>query len=456
MDVVLSHFQILYFFVDCTSCNRQVFQYFDFCHTDVEESTFNTFISKLRKRYDFSLLDSTCHITMPARISLLISELRDDYMEMPNEFRKRWITIDDLKNFTIRENEIMGEINQAKFGTILEGRFEGCISCNKCRFGLWSCNIGINDHKDKNALIAVTRDLDKKLFPLATDEKKSVVARISKSKYLDDIVVYYPQYSVLNESLTSHQPKRRSEGIVKKSVHTFQGIDGEGQGKRIISLPNYTSYGRYQDNWQGRPMKLSTFIASLISWRACWIYLTEVSRKSPPTHCQMLFYYGALKSKMGHHRDNFNVQFIKDILSGKDVKMDGHPSGGGENSQIVGSNVLVLTMGNKPMKFSFRFPSFGNLKGNRKTYITSPKHQFTCGKLTISVLDPIDDIVMTHGANFVYNTREDKNDWLRIGYCFRWLQSFRDFYEDSCTLRLDSASLLRKRCNKISNRDIYT
>ena len=46
-------------------------------------------------------------------------------MEMPNEFRKRWITIDDLKNFTIREDEIMGERNQAKFGTLLEGIFEG-------------------------------------------------------------------------------------------------------------------------------------------------------------------------------------------------------------------------------------------------------------------------------------------------------------------------------------------
>ena len=126
------------------------------------------------------------------------------------------------------------------------------------------------------------------------------------------------------------------------------------------------------------------------------------------------------------------------------------------NSQIVGSNVLVLTMGNKPMKFSFRFPSGGNLKGSRKTYITSPKHQFTCGNLTISVLDPIDDITMTHGANFLYNTREKKNHWLRIGYCFRWLQSFRDFYEDSCTLRLDQAGVHRKRCNKKANRDIYS
>jgi hypothetical protein len=86
----------------------------------------------------------------------------------------------------------------------------------------------------------------------------------------------------------------------------------------------------------------------------------------------------------------------------------------------------------------------------------SPKHHFICGNLTVSVLDPIDDIMMTHGASFVYNTREQKNCWYRVGYCFRWLQSFRDFYEDSCTLRLDSSGIHKKRCGKKSDSDIYS
>jgi hypothetical protein len=413
-------------------------------------------VSELRNTNGFSLLDLRDDCMMPARISAKISKLRDIYMKMPNQFRKKWVTIHDVQKFTLRKDEIMGEQNQPTYGILMQGRFKGCMLCNNCYLGLWSCNIGIKNKDDKNALIYVTGDLDRMLIPVSTDDKRSLVGRISKSKYLDDIVVYYPQPSVLNESFTSHQPKRRSEGIVKKSVHVFHGSNGEGQSKRIITLPNYTSYGRHQDNWQGRPMKLSTFVASLICWRVCWKYLTEVSRKNPPNHCQILFYYGALKSKMGYHRDNFNVQFIKDIISGKTIQLNGHPSGGGENSQIVGSNVLVLTMGNKPMKFSFRFPSSGNVKGSRKTYVTSPKHQFTCGNLTISVLDPIDDIMMTHGASFVYNRIEKKDHWLRVGYCFRWLQSYRDFYEDSCTLRLDSSGILRKRCEKKSNRDIYS
>ena len=46
--------------------------------------------------------------------------------------------------------------------------------------------------------------------------------------------------------------------------------------------------------------------------------------------------------------------------------------------------------------------------------------------------------------------------WLHTLYCFRWLQSFRYFHEDNCTLRMDSSGILRKCCNKNSNRNIYT
>ena len=149
-------------------------------------------------------------------------------------------------------------------------------------------------------------------------------------------------------------------------------------------------------------MKPSTFLAGLICWRACWPFLTEISRRCPPTHCQILFYYGAFKSHIGQHRDNSNIQYIKNIVSGNTQKRMGHASGGGENSQILGSNVLVLTVGNKPMIFKFKYPQFTNLTGKRMTYKTNPKHQFTCGNMTISVLDPIDNLMMTHGLTFSY------------------------------------------------------
>ena len=89
-------------------------------------------------------------------------------------------------------------------------------------------------------------------------------------------------------------------------------------------------------------MKTSTFIAGLICLRACWPLLTEISRRCTPTQCPLLFYCGTFKSHIGQHRENSNIQFIKDIVSEKLHKRIGHASGGnGENSHTLDSNDLV-------------------------------------------------------------------------------------------------------------------
>ncbi len=108
------------------------------------------------------------------------------------------------------------------------------------------------------------------------------------------------------------------------------------------------------------------------------------------------------------------------------------------------------------MLFKFKYPRPTNLTGKRETYETNPKHQFTCGNMTISVLDPIDDLMMTHGVTFLYKKADDVNSWYRIGYCFRWLSSFKDFYVDSCTMRLDAKLVSKKRSNRTMNRNIFT
>ena len=58
--------------------------------------------------------------------------------------------------------------------------------------------------------------------------------------------------------------------------------------------------------------------------------------------------------------------------------------------------------------------------------------QMECSHGTLSILDPIDDILMTHGARFTgsYEITNVDGDpaWLRLAWCFRWLQSECDFY----------------------------
>ena len=59
-------------------------------------------------------------------------------------------------------------------------------------------------------------------------------------------------------------------------------------------------------------------------------------------------------------------------------KRIGHASGGGENSQILGSYVLVLTVQSKPMSFKFKYQQSTNLTEKRVTYETISKHDNFC------------------------------------------------------------------------------
>ena len=356
-------------------------------------------MKECRNKPGYQLLSTKNQLSIPKRLNDKIRALQQTYLNEENnnsQLKRCWVTVEDINNFYIMDSEIEGQDTSNEFGELIEGRFSGCLKCHQCYVGLWSCNIILKNEDDLCVLDKLVKDIDSSILPTSNDTKESLIKRIACSKYLDDIVIYNPTYSVLNENIQSHQPKRRSEGVVMGSIYHYYGFDGEGQGKLVIKLPNYTSYGRHPDNWHGRPMKASTFLAGLICWRACWPFLTEISRRCPPTHCQLLFYYGAFKSHIGQHRDNSNIQYIKDITSGKMHNRIGHASGGGENSQILGSNVLVLTVGSKPMLFKFKYPQSTNLTGKRGTYETNPKHQFTCGNMTIYVLDPIDDLLMTH------------------------------------------------------------
>lgn len=107
------------------------------------------------------------------------------------------------------------------------------------------------------------------------------------------------------------------------------------------------------------------------------------------------------------------------------------------DSQIIGSNVLVFTTGNASQLLTLRCPSRHNITSERAQYISYPENQFECDNGTVSILDPVDDLLMTHEATF---TRKKGNGY-RIGWCFRWLQGQGDFYTKTCGMRLSSGAL---------------
>lgn len=113
------------------------------------------------------------------------------------------------------------------------------------------------------------------------------------------------------------------------------------------------------------------------------------------------------------------IQYIKHIVYGKIVKRIGHASGGEKISQKLGSNILVSTVRSKPILVKFKYSQFSNLTGKKNTYETIAKHQFACENMTISGLDPINDLLMTHALAFSYNKVDDHHSWYWISYCFR-------------------------------------
>lgn len=151
-------------------------------------------------------------------------------------------------------------------------------------------------------------------IPRTHDMKETIITRIAFIKYLNDIVICNTAFSVLNENIQSHWPKRKSEGVFMVSIFRYNRSDGEGQVKLVMKSSSYTSYRRHLDHWHGKPMNSSTFVTDLTCWRACWPVLTEIFRRCSPTHCQLLFYYGAFKSCIRQYRDESYIQYIKDII----------------------------------------------------------------------------------------------------------------------------------------------
>ena len=80
-----------------------------------------------------------------------------------------------------------------------------------------------------------------------------------------------------------------------------------------------------------------------------------------PNSVQLLLYYTAFSSKIGRHRDNYNVRHVRRMLlqGNLDARDGGTPMGSEENSQLLHSDVIIYSMGNAEMAFKMSFPPPG-------------------------------------------------------------------------------------------------
>ena len=92
---------------------------------------------------------------------------------------------------------------------------------------------------------------------------------------------------------------------------------------------------------------------------------------------------------------------LKTIQSGTDPREEVSTHGGLANSQQSGSNVIIFSMGSRPMTMSFRYPTpHRALTQNTKAYMTCPDFCMEYGNGFISILDDVDDMMMLHEVYF--------------------------------------------------------
>ena len=134
----------------------------------------------------------------------------------------------------------------------------------------------------------------------------------------------------------------------------------------------------------------------------------------------------------GRHRDNYNLTYWKSVLNGEKASA-GTPMGGHENSQRVGSEVLIYSEGNAAMEFALSFPPVTELAADIKNYVIKEPFTVRLGKGTLLIYKDIDDQFFCHEAFFSDACLADEHTagCYRLAFVFRWLTSAKQFRADS-------------------------
>jgi hypothetical protein len=275
------------------------------------------------------------------------------------------------------------------------------------------------------------------VFPTKFDTVETLRARLAKSTFLEDSHVLKdgsgPKRVRLNA--TSYpQPRRRSWSVV---------VEQRSEEDDHLDLLCYTAYGREPSDWEAVPMPRPVFDLGCCCWAAAFPYLTEQSKATPPTGCQLLLYYVLFDSSIGRHRDNYNKKHLLSVVEGKRSAssiQEGNHHGGDANSQMLGSNVLVYTHGDADMTFALSFCPPNNHKATLEEYIIHPIFCAKMGTGTLLVFQPLDDLLFCHEAFF----EDVSTGTCRAAFVFRWLTQTRRF--SAATGKMKMSSQLTEKC----------
>ena len=107
---------------------------------------------------------------------------------------------------------------------------------------------------------------------------------------------------------------------------------------------------------------------------------------------------------------------------------EGSTHAGQENSQRIGSEVLLYTEGSTPMDFALSFPESGMEGIDIDKYICMPALTMRLGKGTLLIFKAADDAFFCHEAAFRKSDTAGNPSGLRMCFVFRWLTVSKVFH----------------------------
>lgn len=375
-----------------------------------ENEQYGKLASRVRRyRQAWGLLKSYRQI--PRRVKL---EIMDHVRKcvLDGEFAKRWANVlrTPVTNIVLTEDECMGEEQYMAPDEIVRDRvfLDDQISFEPILHNAsWSMALSPNlDDMEREVFARLEKLIPDNLFPKKADEDGNVdvnemLKRFDESPWLDDLRKA-GRFGSVNGAHDNRQPMRRTVSISLSDIYRIKDPVNEKEKKRwVMKMIVYTCREMKPERWMSRPMTNLEFAAILLIWMKSWPYLPEASRKYTPTVCQYCIYHKVMNKSMGRHRDNFEKSDLEELAYETGTLREGGKWCGVENSQVKGSAVLVYTMGNCPMKMVFRkLSKKGGATQDKDMYEIEPRFCFRFKNGWISILDPIDDLLMLHSVVF--------------------------------------------------------
>ena len=110
---------------------------------------------------------------------------------------------------------------------------------------------------------------------------------------------------------------------------------------------------------------------------------------------------------------------------------------------------MIFSRG-KPMRLKFKYASLQReATQDTKYYTTSPSFQMVMGDGYITVIDPIDDMLMLHSVE--WDEDGDETD-VRFAWVYRWLDATHDYFADTSKIRR-TPDMMKLSAREVTNKD---